>query len=33
MPQFKQADFVWAVPLCALSAKGISACVLPPAAN
>jgi len=30
LSQFRQADFVWAVPLCALSADGVSACVPPP---
>ena len=32
-PQFRQADFVWAVPLCALSDEGVSACVPPPGSN
>jgi hypothetical protein len=32
-PQFRPADFVWAVPLCAVSVEGISACAPPPAAN
>jgi hypothetical protein len=29
-PQYKQANFIWSVPLCALSADGISPCVPPP---
>jgi hypothetical protein len=29
-PQFRQADFVWAVPLCAVPDDGVSACVPPP---
>jgi hypothetical protein len=29
-PQYKQADFVWAVPLCALAADGVTPCTLQP---
>jgi hypothetical protein len=29
-PQYRQADFVWAVPLCAVAADGATACAPPP---
>jgi hypothetical protein len=32
-PQYKQADFVWAVPLCALADDGVTPCTLKPSAQ
>jgi hypothetical protein len=32
-PQFRQADFVWAIPFCAKPDDAVSACVPPPAAT